>query len=380
MKVGNITFQWSYNCGSILQCMGLRFVLQSGGHEVSVINFSTPAQRQLYSVFYSWSGARNVVKNLLCIPGRRVIADHYSQYEGYIRRQFGYGDAPMPSSSMLRNQLPQFDALVAGGDQIWNVKCSDFDSAYFLDFAENTYKFSYSPSLGATDINESPRAAEFAKLLESFEGISCREPNGVRRLETLTGREVSLALDPTLLLTADEWRSQVLDASSRYPEGGFIFYYAFSYSADNNARVQQLAEELNMSVVVLDAKEWYIRRLMRYRNFVLSHRTGPDAFLHYVDSAAYVVTTSFHGTAFSLLFKKRFAYINIPTHEAGDDRTSFLLERLGLMDRFISVGDLTVKMLDGAVDYDAVFERLGGFKKESLEYLNGQLDRAADVL
>lgn len=380
MKIGNITFQWSYNCGSVLQCIALRRVLQERGNDVTVINFSTPAQRRLYSVFYPWSSARNIAKNLLCVAGREKIADHYAQYRSYIERRFGYVDEPMGTSRELRGGLPCFDALVAGGDQIWNVNVQDFSTAYFLDFSDDTYKFSYSPSLGATDINSSPLANEYAGLLAGFGDISCREPNGARRLEQLTGRKVELVLDPSLLLSADEWREEIEDHSTGVPDGEFIFYYAFSYSADNNAAIERLAEELDVPVVVIDAKQWYIRRLARYDHFVLSETTGPDAFLRYIDKATYVVTTSFHGTAFSIVFGKQFAYIDLPDHDAGDDRTSFLVNELGLSDRFVSVSELNSSLLHTPISWSDVRSRLASLQEASLAYIDRNLERARDVV
>lgn len=379
MKIGNITFQWSYNCGSILQCIALRRVLEGRGNDVSVINFSTPEQRRLYSVFYPWSGARNVAKNLLCVPGKAKIAEHYEQYHTYIRRKFGYADEPMESSVELREKLPHFDVLVAGGDQIWNVNVQDFSTAYLLDFADGAYKFSYSPSLGATDINLSPLAGEYADLLSKFGDISCREPNGVKRLERLTGRRVELVLDPSLLLDRGEWMEEVAESEAEIPAGDFIFYYAFSYSADNNAAIERLAEELDVPVVVIDAKQWYIRRLSQYKHFILSKTTGPDAFLRYMNRATYVVTTSFHGTAFSIVFGKQFAYINLPNHDSGDDRTSFLVDELGLRDRFITVGELGRATLDASIDWEAVYGRLATLQANSLAYIDRNLERARDA-
>lgn len=379
MKIGDITFQWSYNCGSILQCMALRRVLQSLGNEVEVINFSTPEQRRLYSVFYPWSSVRNIAKNLLCMPGHAKIADHYAQYDAYIKAQFGYEEEPMASSEELRERLPCFDALVAGGDQVWNVNVQDFSTAYFLDFSDNTYKFSYSPSLGATDINLSPNAQEYSELLSKFSGISCREPNGAKRLHQLTGRDVELVLDPSLLLSAEEWRQEVNDPDVGVPSCSFIFYYAFSYSADNNAAIERLAEELDMPVIVIDAKQWYIRRLSQYKHFVLSETTGPEAFLKYMDRAAYVVTTSFHGTAFSIIFGKQFAYINLPKHDAGDDRTSFLVDELGLDDRFIMVDSLSSGMLRRTIDWRGVYVKLDRMQQLSLSYIVRNLERARDA-
>lgn len=379
MLIGIITFQWSYNCGSILQCVALKRTLEKKGCEVRVINYSSPEQQRLYSAFNKCSSFKNIAKNLLCLRGQKTISNHYEQYKKYIQQEFNYTQKPFSSSAEIEEHLPAFDALVAGGDQIWNVNCDDFTTAYMLDFNDGIYSFSYAPSLGATDITLATGASRYAELLKRFDDISCREPNGARWLEKLLDQHIELVLDPTLLTSPNDWVDDH-DSSEQELEDNFIFYYAFTYSPRNNLAVQKLAEELNLRVIVIDAKQWYIRRLWRHNNFVLSRQTGPNAFLKYIKNADFVVTTSFHGTAFSVVFSKQFAYINTSTHNPSDDRTSSLIKKLGLEDRLITADQLSEDMLKKEIDYTRVANNLSEMQSSSLAYIERNLEHIRNGL
>ena len=188
MKVGIITFHASYNCGSILQCMALKNVLERKGIEVEIINYSSEEQQKLYSVFYKKVTLKNTIKNILCIRGYSKIKAHYMQYRNYINEAFSLQGDFFQSSVEIKENIPVYDMLIAGGDQIWNVNCDDFSKAYFLDFNDSAYKISFSPSLGATNINNSAQSEEYSILLNKFDSLSCREVNGKKWLEQLTGR------------------------------------------------------------------------------------------------------------------------------------------------------------------------------------------------
>lgn len=371
MKIGIVTFHASFNCGSILQCIALKSVLESKGHDVTVINYSSKDQQKLYSVLYKKFTLKNLAKNLLCIRGYQKIKSHYAQYESYIKNVFSLEGDYLKSSKEISEKGYQFDMLIAGGDQVWNVNCDDFSTVYFLDFDNNTYKISYSPSLGATDINNSMYADTYRKLLLKFDALSCREVNGKKWLEKLTGREVELIADPTMLLTMKEW-SRKVENHYDFSEN-FIFYYAFSYSKENNEHIQALAEEHNLKVMVIDAKQWYIKGLDKYKNFVLYDKTGPEAFLNLMEKAKCVITTSFHGTVFSLLFHKQFVYINNKNHEPTDDRTSFLLEQMGMMDRYIFVEDMTWNRIMSAIDYKLIDDLIIDMRKKANSYLESNI-------
>lgn len=376
MKIGIITFHASYNCGSILQCVALKHILERKGALVEVINYSSEEQQKLYSVFYKKATLKNVVKNILCIRGYSKIKAHYMQYKSYINNIFSLSGPFFQSSNEIKKNIPHYGMLVAGGDQIWNVKCDDFSTAYFLDFDDFTYKISYSPSLGATNINKSPKAEEYRLLLEKFDALSCREVNGKKWLEQLTGRNVELIADPTMLLKQDEWVKLIQKKLDNPIGRDFIFYYAFSYSAENNKCIQNIAEKNHLKVIVIDAKQWFIKGLGRYKNFVLCQETGPNAFLNLMNDSKYVITTSFHGTVFSLLFHKQFVYINGRNHEPTDDRTSFLLEQMNLMDHYIYPEAVTIEKLNEPIDYDKIDKHIEELRDKANRYLDVNINKA----
>lgn len=372
-KIGIMTFHASYNCGSILQGMALQNVLQNKLDKKSeIIDFSNEGQQKIYSVMYKNINVKNIVKNILCIPGIKMIEKHYNEYESYIRTHFILSDKSYSKENELQGIEKNYSMLIAGSDQIWNTKCDDADKAYFLSFAKNIKKIAYAPSLGATNILESENVEEYKKYLEDFKYLSVREHNGQKWLEELTGKKVELVLDPTLLLTKEEWDKYI--EKDIGIKGNYIFYYAFSYDKDNNEKIEKIAEQNNLKVIIIDAKQWYIKRLYRYKNFILSDYTGPNAFLYLMKNSKYVITTSLHGAAFSSIFHKQFAYINRKKHNPADDRAKSMLSSLNLLDRFKHIEDVNIDLLNQSIDYKEVENVKGILKKKSLEYLRGAID------
>lgn len=372
-KIGIVTFHASYNCGSILQTMALQDILK---HEYNVdnkvINFSSLEQRKLYSVFYQKITLKNVIKNILCIPGVRVISNHYREYKDFINNNIELTNEFYPTNESLFACSSTFDGYICGSDQVWNVKCDDFDDAYFLNFVKEKPKIAYAPSLGATNINKVPNHKHYKDLLFDFVAISTRENNGSKWIGELIGRDIPVVLDPTLLFNGEYWSSKIKFIPDK-PECEFIFYYAFGYNDGFNLIIDKYALENNLKVVVIDSKQWYIKRLYRFKSFYLSKNTGPNAFLYFMKNAKYVVTASFHGCAFSINFHKQFVYLQSKTHETSDDRTSEMLKRLGLLDRIINPANLPIKITDSLINYDEVDKKKAAFQYESKQYLEKAL-------
>lgn len=430
-KVGIMTFHRAYNCGSILQGLALQHALEHTlGFETEMIDFSNEGQRNVYSVFYKRKTPRNMAKNLLCLPGYRIIRSHYSKYEDLINAGFKLSRKKYFSEDELESAGKDYAALVCGSDQIWNVDVEDGGDAYFLSFAENVRKVAFAPSLGAVNILLSERREDYQRYLMDFHALSVREKRGKALLEELTGRRVELIIDPSLLLTKAGWEAlagevgQVTDGldtskpgidknipdapdtdnnafgihgtnsdgtgayrtspdgagvyrtspevvctdGSKIPSGDFIFYYAFAYSAEVNQKIQQFAKEVDLPVVVMDAKQWFIKHLYTY-GFKLTRDGGPMVFLRLIRDARYVLTTSFHGTAFSAIYGKQFSFLDSSMHRADDDRSATLVEQLGLKDRYIPLKELTKDRMNQPVDYALVHGNIERLQEIALDYL-----------
>lgn len=367
--IGIMTFHASYNCGSILQCMALQRVLKEKfNKESEVINFSNKGQRDVYSVFYKKKNLKNIVKNILCIPGKSMIEKHYEIYKNYIKNNIKMSKDRYLTDEQLNGIEDNYSMLISGSDQIWNVNCDDSDKAYFLSFANHTKKISYAASLGATDIRETPEKEIYKDLISQYNYLSVRENNAKKWIEDLTGKDVEVVLDPTLLINEGEWKDIEQPLSEKLPNK-FIFYYAFGYQKENNEAINNIAKEHNMKVVIIDSKQWYIKKLYKYSNFILLEETGPNAYLNLIDKSEYVITCSFHGAAFSSIFHKKFIYINGKEHNPADDRAYTLLNELCLMKRFVTINDLSYQLLNEDINYKEVDEKKKQLQEKSIGFL-----------
>lgn len=305
MKIGIVTFHASLNCGSMLQAYALQETLREKyNQDVEIIDFSSKGQRQMYSLIDTRLRPRVLKRNIRVLPYLKEFKILKEDYRKFSKEYFSLTSKRYKKNSELFELQNTYDMLITGGDQVWNVICRDTDLAYFLNFSNSAIKVSYSPSLGAVNINKAAKnLSVYRNLLEKFDYLSVREPNGREWLEQLLDRNVEIIADPTMLLTPTEWIDQIKIKEINEP---FIFYYAFDYSNNKlNLALQRISKELGVKVFVIDRKEWNICHLMKYE-IQLYPIGGPIAFLSMINAAQYVVTDSFHGTVFSALFNKKF--------------------------------------------------------------------------
>jgi exopolysaccharide biosynthesis predicted pyruvyltransferase EpsI len=144
------------------------------------------------------------------------------------------------------------------------------------------------------------------------------------------------------------------------------------YTKDINLEIQKISKKYNMSVYVIDAKEWVRRGLWKY-GFNLTKSGGPKVFLSMVKNASLVFTSSFHGTIFSAIFQKNFWYIKNKSANVNDDRACFILEQLGLKKRYIRIDNICKVNLWEQIDFLTVEENINKLKTKSIEFLKESL-------
>ena len=205
-------------------------------------------------------------------------------------------------------------------------------------------------------------------MLNEFQHLSVREQNGKKWLEELSGREVKIIADPTLLLTPEDWCKAL-----PVPEisGKYIFNYAFYYNRpETNRIIQKISKETGMPVYTIDLKSHAIQHLDKY-GIKRYDYTGPLAFLGLMKNASLVLTQSFHGTLFSSLFNKIFwSYNWVGMHNPEDDRATYILEQMGLIDRYQMIDDLKNNSnILRPIDYIPVNKRITEMRTHAMEYL-----------
>lgn len=366
-KVGIITFQGSNNCGSLLQAYALQQYLKDEfALENEIIDFSNKIQKEMYAVFERNNTVKHIVKNIICFPYRRLIRRHFDDYKTFVRRYLQLSEKSYETVAEMIDIENNYSMLIAGSDQIWNIKCYDADDAYFLNFARKIKKIAYAPSLGAIDIKKySIDPEKYAGYINDFKFLSVREYNGKKWIEELVDRDIKILPDPTLLLNMNNYEKLI---DERIVDGNYIFYYAFHYPRDISEVLKKLSLEINMPIIMMDAKPWLIKGAKSY-GFKMSSNSGPLVFLNLMKYAKIVITTSLHGTIFSSVFEKNFWYLKSSIFNPDDDRSTFLLKQLKLEDRLVAVADLNENNVFEEHDFTETRESISAMKTEAYAFL-----------
>lgn len=365
MKIGLITFHNSYNCGSMLQTFALCHMIKQMGHEVKVIDFSSKGQKKLYSVFNRSISVKSAIKNIIMLLCWRRVKRNYESYECFKTSEF-----PLTRKSYERcEELSDtgYDIVVTGSDQVWNIIIEDGDDAYFLPWVHKAKKVAYAPSFGAKNImvyaSDPKRYAEYIK---SFSYLSIRENNGAKWIKDLTGIDAPVIIDPTLLLGQEEYdaiTSKLLKLPTDY-----IFYYSPSYQKDINKLVASVSRKYGLPVIAFNTKTFYTKGMF-FTDMTLPELENPYTYLQLIKNATMVITTSFHGTVFSSIYKKTFWTIKNGGMFTTDDRVLTLMQNLDLEDRLIKIE------FDGTFDYmkKKDYSRYDQLLKAEQEKANGYL-------
>ena len=366
-KIGILTMHKVLNYGSALQAYALQQYLSSAGNDAELIDYIFPNGKRK-----SPDNVRGAIIN--CIANvlvhfpikrkKRRFAAFYDSYFNCTREQFN-------SPEELMYFKLNYDILITGSDQVWNPKHIKDDLSFFLPFAdEKTPKYAYASSFSTATIPET-LSETFRNNLMRYDRISVREKSGLEIVKKLTGEEAVLVCDPTLLLTKEEWSAMAdkADSKFRFPKGKYILVYLLRYAYDPYPTVtdiiNKVQKELKLPIVVLDPS----LSESKFMNSTYVRDAGPLEFLKLIRDAAFVVTSSFHGTAFSLNFEVPFFSI-VKERGRFDTRMIDLLDRAGT-DRDIVYNASVDKPLD--MDYTTVSRNIAEFRNKSKAFINSIL-------
>lgn len=371
MKIGIMTFHASYNCGSMLQAYALlKYLNEDLNISAELIDYSNEAQQRMYSILYKPKNMKEAMRNALNLVFFKPLKKHESDYRQFSNRYLKKSKNTYRNRQDLLQEEFEYTHYITGSDQVWNTHAKDFDDSYMLSFVESENKIAYAVSLGATNMAEEVDADIYRNLINKFSHVSVREQNAQIWVQKLYKQgDVDICVDPTLLLQKDDWEKLI---GPKKVNQKYIFWYAMTYKSDILRVVKQISKNLEMPVYIIDAKEWSRRSLFLY-GIKLAEDGGPASFLSLIQNAELVLTSSFHGTVFSYIFKKAFWYININEKPTKDDRSSFLLKQLGLSDRYISKNQILNVDVLKPVCYSEE-SPIAGDIKFSKEFLQKSLD------
>lgn len=360
MKVGVITFHSAHNFGASLQTWALQKVLKKNNHEAKVINYHPEVIDDLYDPIKESDPIEREkkIQKLQKTENGRDRLKRYERYTNFIQENFDLvGDCKTYEN--LEATDFQLDAYITGSDQVWNGDhIGGYDPAYFLEFApEDAVIMSYSASIGKNYI--APIYQDnYKKALERFDGISIRESSAQPVIEKLTDTPVHVTLDPTLLLDKEDY-----DEIKSFPDPGekYILVYMMEYNKEFVNFTNKISKALGLPVIQRRPKTFF-------KNEIQSCFTcTPGEFLGLVENAEYVLTNSFHGTVFSLIYKKRFISM---LHSETGSRTIDLLHAVGEENHLLyDSADFNNFEQFEIKDPAALDERIKDLRKVSLNYL-----------
>lgn len=347
-NVGIITFHRASNYGAVLQAYALQNVLSGMGCEAEIIDYRGEAVEEEHHP-----------SKVLCRYKLPVAALKYLQRSAKFRGFERFRRNRLPLSEAVTNRDVckldgSYDLILAGSDQVWNDIFAGFDPVYRLDFVEKSRRCSYACSFGFDEFPDGSKPA-YKRSLERFEVVSVREASAKDLVEGDLGLTARVDLDPTLLLSADEWKSI---SSLPAADADYILVYNIQEPIALLDAARKKSAETGLGIVFLNNGFRQDRDLRHVRY------GSPEEFLGWFAGARYVYTNSFHGTVFSIIFEKEFT-VECRTGYRYNNRSKALLDLVGLEGREMTETDTG----DGPIDWYDVRMRLAAAREDSLGYL-----------
>ena len=335
------------NFGNRLQNYALQRVLESFPASVQTI-FSAKNMRNSLLM----SKARKLAKAALKSTGRSRCFDSFDRAHIKKAKRTRYEHINDSSFSL------EYDAFIAGSDQVWNPTFPFNSEFEFLTFAGPEKRHSYAASFGLDEIPEGYREA-YSERLAGMRSISVREDKGREIVMQLAGRDAPVHVDPTMLLTADDYEAMEQKPALPLPEKYLLMYFLGNQEPEYIAFLREVADRLGLRVLELSEN----------RNSAF-YNMGPQHFLYILRHAEYICTDSFHGTVFAIIFQKPFtAFYRADENMSMHSRTETLLRKFNLSSRVFGV-----QSVEGALEgipYMEVGELLARERAAALEYLRG---------
>lgn len=330
MKIGILTFHCAHNFGAVLQCYALQETLKEMGHEVEIINYrpqylASPQPKITLRTFICKNPFKLYETIAFLFP---ILKRKYKLYTNFERNYYHLSEV-IKNKEQFCNLVNKYHYIIIGSDQVWNTKYNNNESIWFGDFGthlNNTKIISYAASAGDSNFT-TEELKKITSLINQLDSISVRESKLKEVLSSYINKKISCVLDPTLMAPSSIWKKfQEVKIKERAP---YILIYQ-GRKDDNTFRVaNQIAQKKQWKIITID---YYSNSLQK--QYIKGHRKiSPDQFVTYVKNAQCVITSSFHGTVFSIINNTPFYTLKL--NDGADARNEEILKLLKLENRFI---------------------------------------------
>lgn len=388
MKIGIITHYFgSKNYGGNLQAYALVEFLSKQGYIAEQISYNRANDNEKYNKeeIKTWKKLfKKVIKKFQYIA-RKCFFAFLKNRSHQVQNRNGSIDKfnqSIPHSAQIYNLKKindiknKYDVFIVGSDQVWHPAA--ICSAYLLNFdIGNGYKISYAASLGGAVLTERQKQL-FSESLKTYDAISVREESSVGLIQPLTKTKVEWVLDPTLLLSSEDWNRI---CTPRRVSDKYVFCYFLGGIARYRKIVKQFAKAKKLKIVTLP----YLGGALVGENFgdYRLFDVSPADFISLIKNAEYVFTDSFHATVFSHIYHKNFFVFNRAGLKSMNDRIYSLISLFNTQDRFCDTkAKISLKYIESLppIDYNKEFLKFEEQKEKSIKFLRENLGKAKQKL
>ena len=356
MKIGILTFHNAYNYGAVLQAYALQCFLEREGHQVEIVDYHNQKIDQSYVIFRYRKFIRlNLIKAIYSLLNSIFRHTLYSRFKRNVKkglylskRVYELNDTP------IKNK----DVIIVGSDQLWNKKLTGlYDPFYWAEFTKqsNVKAITYAVCMNSDSLTEEDFSIIKEKL-QNFSSLSVREDSLACLLKPLTSTPIHISLDPTLMVERTLWVNLI--KNEKMPlDAPYILVYAILERQKVIENAKRFASSHNMKMIIMSP----IAEVIPFNNYY--QPSSPLGFMNAIAHASYVITSSFHGLAFSVIFHKE---VYVMGDSGRNQRMNSLLNILGIEGRFVS----EIEEADtSTIDYELVDTKLNLLRIDSQSYL-----------
>ena len=381
-KIGLCLAYSGQNYGMLLQAFATQQLLEEKGYTTEIINYVAGKKRGIRFdpglVVFGW----NQLKKKLKPTAKRIPLDaiHKQNKSDRILVSKEFRAKHLHNivnyhgiDALKKAGAENYDAVLVGSDQQWlpAVAFSNFKTMRFVP--DNVLKISYSASFGVSELPKHTRHAA-GQFLNRIDHIAVREVSGKAIVESVSKKKATLVLDPTYLLTADQWAQHF--PANRIITEPYILCYFLGNNEESKKAARAYADKHKLKLVTILSDESVSPIDISFADEVITGK-GPDGFLNLIRHADYVMTDSFHGIAFSIIHNRQFFvfYRNKPTDKnSRNTRIDNILSMFGLQSRLVNNSATWLETTPAAIDYAAVNALLAQHKERSMTYLENSLN------
>lgn len=366
-KIGLVTTHYAINFGAVLQAYALFNSIKKINGQCEIIDY-TPNNKTIgRKIIYKLNSIKSILYSLMIfinIIFRKNQKTKVKKFDNFLKNNFDFSTQKFESKEDLKDNLGEYDTLVCGSDQIWNLNLFN-DETMFLRFGRTSKAkkyISYAPSLG--EKMNSDQLKIIAKNINHFTHISVREKDSIKQLSSFTNKNIDHVADPIFLLNESDWKKLIKPTSIEDP---YMLVYTVGGTGNFfKEAVNILRKKLNLKLVYIN-----LAPFDKYNSDFNIQNASPEKFISLIYNANFIFTSSFHGTAFSTHFKKQF--FTYPCLDRSSRHYS-LLKKLNLNDRILDDKNFEKKCLENEIiNYSKILHLKQNMIEDSKNYLDNAL-------